>query len=202
MPSVATLFNHWKDFREREDYVREASGAPDETYELTAVSECQEGGPVLLRIPGASGETFFVEYRLDSKWDRGLPYPVVVIHSFGAHGRDVWPLDWGADRVWFEYEIPEPFFDTWASSPALGVEVVRQSHDKKKNTIRVTRPSKCKKVELLDLPINRFVIGRADVDSAILSLNRDNDLLICDSELKDYKVIIQTFEEHGNALTR
>jgi hypothetical protein len=188
MPSPATLYQYWDDFRSSA-YVRAASGAAAESVTLTALSEYSSGGPVLLTIPGGPGETVFVEYRTPSHWDKGFSAPAIVIHSFGLQGSPAKPE--GVDRVWFEHAIIEPFYDSWSCRNMLGIEV--ESADRSKATIRIARPAAIKSATLLERQWQ--LLDETDARFGAVLLSKDNDKNLCSEESKFYYVTVKTFGE-------
>jgi hypothetical protein len=188
MPSAATLYHYWSEFR-TQAYVQAASGAAAESVTLTALSEYGDGGPVLLTIPGGPGETVFVEYRTPSHWDKGFPAPAIVIHSFGVQGSASKPE--GVDRVWFEHVIIEPFYDSWSCRNMLGIEV--ESADRKKATVRITRPAAIKSATLIEQQWQ--ALDETDARFGAVLLSKDNDVNLCSQESKLYYVTVKTFGE-------
>lgn len=195
MPSAATLCHHWPEFRATPGYLQIASGQVGEIVTLTALSERQLGGPLLLQMTSQSGAMYFVEYRLNTNWDRGIGKAAIVIHSVGAHDAylAMWRLP-GIGRVWFSYAIEAPFYDAWSGPADLGLEVVSISGDQKKATIRLTGSSNQKGAQLVEQR-GRLRINERSYQSAALLLSKENDPSLCSPDLKSYLVEIRTFGE-------
>jgi hypothetical protein len=202
MPSAATLFQYWRDFRTTPGFVYTATRAQvGQTVTLTALSEVSEGGPVLLLIEGPSGANHFVEYRLNTNWDKGftrqqnVPYSIVVIHSYHVFTNylNYWSLP-GGDRVWFNYAIEPPFHDAWIGSTGIGVEIVGQSPDKKKVTLRIVDGSSRKTAELVERR-GRARFGEKISQSGTVFLDKSSDGNLCSNTPKQYSVEVATFGE-------